>query len=694
MKRKVDEAGLGTSGSGTDDGDILELMPIGAGNEVGRSCILLKFKGKHIMLDCGIHPAYSGLAALPYFDMIDDPSTIDLLLVSHFHLDHCASLPYFLEKSTFKGRVFMTHPTKAIYKMLLTDYVKVSNIAVEDMLYDEQDLINTMDKIEPVNYHQQIEVNGIKFSSYNAGHVLGEAMFRIEIAGVRILYTGDFSRQEDRHLMAAETPPEKPDIVIVESTYGVQIHEPRLEREARFTKLVHGIVRRGGRCLIPVFALGRAQELLLILDEYWEAHPELHKYPIYYASTLAKKCMSVYQTYINMMNDNIREQFAVSNPFVFKHISNLKSMQHFDDVGPCVVMASPGMLQSGLSRELFELWCTNSKNGVVIPGYCVEGTLAKTIMSEPSEITKLNGETVPLKMSVHYISFSAHSDFLQTSGFLDILMPPYVILVHGDANEMSRLKASLVNRYEGKNIEILTPKNCQTVQLKFRGAKTAKVVGSLASVPPREGTIVAGLLVRKDFGYTILAAGDVNKYTQIVTTAILQKQLVPFHQPFSVLEGCLSQIFDEVQLSTSPDNLPLIKVHGNIGVEQTSASQVTLQWESNPVNDMIADSIVALLLQLESNPKSFKIIESEDTTRNNELIKQTLNQHFGEENVQIDEEHIHISNSHHSALVHLPLNTSDGIVVECEDAALKQRVEAILEKIKNVLYPIMKDYPQ
>lgn len=136
-----------------------------------------------------------------------------------------------------------------------------------------------------------------------------------------------------------------PDILVVESTYGVQIHEPRAEREKRFTEFVSGVVRRGGRCLIPVFALGRAQELLLILDEYWEAHSDLQEVPIYYASTLAKKCMTVYQTYINMMNERIRKQFSVSNPFVFKHISNLKSMEHFQDIGPCVVMASPGMLQ-------------------------------------------------------------------------------------------------------------------------------------------------------------------------------------------------------------------------------------------------------------------------------------------------------------------------------------------------------------
>ncbi|KAK7023424.1 Cleavage and polyadenylation specificity factor subunit 3, partial [Halocaridina rubra] len=111
---------------------------------------------------------------------------------------------------------------------------------------------------------------------------------------------------------------------MIESTYGVSIHEPRESRESRFTTTVHTIVGRGGRCLIPVFALGRAQELLLILDEYWELHPELREIPIYYASALAKKCMSVYQTYTHAMNERIQRQISISNPFQFKHISNLK----------------------------------------------------------------------------------------------------------------------------------------------------------------------------------------------------------------------------------------------------------------------------------------------------------------------------------------------------------------------------------
>lgn len=110
---------------------------------------------------------------------------------------------------------------------------------------------------------------------------------------------------------------------------------------------------------MPVFALGRAQELLLILDEYWEAHPELDSIPIYYASSLAKKCMAVYQTYINMMNARIRKQFAISNPFVFKHISNLRNVEQFEDSGPCVMMASPGMLQVK-KRDFATLYITEN----------------------------------------------------------------------------------------------------------------------------------------------------------------------------------------------------------------------------------------------------------------------------------------------------------------------------------------------
>lgn len=325
----------------------------------GRSCHLVEFRDMTIMLDCGIHPGYEGMGGLPFFDHVE-PENVDILLITHFHLDHAASLPYFTERTGFKGRIFMTHPTKAVIRLLLGDYLRLMSIkgisssnnnsqdpksSVDDgVLYTEAELLRCVDKIELIDYHQTISFKSMKFRALNAGHVLGAAMFWIELSGRTILYTGDYSMEDDRHLMAAEIPDVKPDVLIVESTYGVQVHQSRKEREARFTSTIEKVVTRGGRCLIPVFALGRAQELLLILDEYWQANPHLQSIPIWYASKLASRALRVYQTYANMMNARIRAQMDVSNPFSFRHIKNLKSIDvdTFDDRGPSVVFASPG----------------------------------------------------------------------------------------------------------------------------------------------------------------------------------------------------------------------------------------------------------------------------------------------------------------------------------------------------------------
>ncbi|KAJ3020758.1 UNVERIFIED_CONTAM: Cleavage and polyadenylation specificity factor subunit 3 [Siphonaria sp. JEL0065] len=563
------------------------------------------------MLDCGLHPAYSGLAALPFFDNID-PSTIDVLLLTHFHIDHAAALPYFMEKTTFKGRVFMTHPTKAIFKWLLADYVKVSNLAVDDMLYDEKDLLRAYDKIETIDFHQQVDVEGIKFTPYNAGHVLGAAMFLIEIAGVRVLYTGDYSREEDRHLMAAERPPNViPEVLIAESTYGVQHHRSRIERETIFTQTIHQIVARGGRCLIPVFALGRAQELLLILDEYWQAHPELHNVPIYYASALAKKCMTVFQTFSNMMNARIRQQtMSGQNPFQFKHISNLKSMNYFDDVGPCVMMASPGMLQNGQSRELLELWCPDKRNGVIIPGYVVEGTLGKQILSQPEDIMSLNGTRLPLRLTVEYVSFSAHVDFPQNSQFIEEVGAQNLVLVHGEQNQMGRLKSALMSKYQESEsvLNIFTPKNCEAVELYFKGEKMAKAMGTLAKHPLKQNARVEGVLVSKDFTYRLIDPQDLPEFTDLVSASLSQRLVISSRAPLTLVKWHLEAMYGACKSVEDDDDA--FMVFNTVRVKDLENNRLLLEWEGNNVNDMVADSVLAIVLQAESSPASVKATRS------------------------------------------------------------------------------------
>ncbi|XP_041467082.1 cleavage and polyadenylation specificity factor subunit 3-like [Lytechinus variegatus] len=673
-----------------EESDRLIVRPLGAGQEVGRSCIMLEFKGKKIMLDCGIHPGRDGMDSLPYFDLID-PEEIDLLLVSHFHLDHCGGLPYFLKNTQFRGRVFMTHASKAIYRWNLSDYVKVSNLSAERMLYTDADLQTSMDRIETVNFHQEVDLNGIRFSCFHAGHVLGACMFLIEIAGVKILYTGDFSRQEDRHLMQAELPNIKPDILITESTYGTHIHEKREDREARFTSTVHDIVNRGGRCLIPVFALGRAQELLLILDEYWSNHPELHDIPIYYASSLAKKCMAVYQTYIDAMNEKIRRQINVSNPFVFKHISNLRGMDHFDDVGPSVVMASPGMMQSGLSRELFENWCTDRRNGLIIAGYSVEGTMAKHVMSSPEEIQTLSGQKVPLKMSVDYISFSAHADYEQTSEFIRALKPPQIVLVHGEANEMSRLKAAILREYEDDdeyNIQVHNPRTTQAVELYFRGEKMAKVMGSLAAQRPRHNSKISGILVKRNFNYHIMAPSDLSEYTDLAVSNVTQRQSIAYHAPLSLLTHYLTQLSTDLEYTELNDK-PALRIFGEINIVHDPAARIiTLEWVANAENDMYADAVMTVVVRVASDPdaQKFKQLPAKnDSQVFSERLMVLLRDMFGQSTVTNfpDSDDLLVCMDGKEAQVNI-----ESLEVKSEDKQLKSMVTTAMKRLHEAIDPV------
>lgn len=580
--------------------ETLKITPLGAGTEVGRSCIIVEYKGRKIMLDCGIHPAHRGIASLPYFDEID-PSSLDLILITHFHLDHSAALPYFLSKTDFKGRVFMTHPTKSIYLLLLQDFIRVSSISTPDPLFDEIDLNNSMDRIETVNFHQVVNVKGIKFWAYNAGHVLGAAMFMIEIAGVKILYTGDYSRKDDRHLTGAELPEVKPDVLIIESTYGIQRLDPIERREQNFTQLVQTILERGGRCLIPVFALGRAQELLLIIDEHWKKHPDLHSYPVYYASSLAKKCMTVYKTYTNMMNERVQKQTETENPFDFSHIRFLSGMKDFHDIGPSVVFASPGMLQSGFSRQLFEEWCGDPRNGIIIPGYIVEGTLAKSIMMEPEKIESMSGQQLPLNMSIHYVTFSAHADFSETSDFVEVLSPPHIILVHGDSNEMNRLNKALTIQVRGKKTQISTPRNCQTVELEFGSEKVAKVVGRLAENAPGENDVIEGVLVLKDYSMTIMHKEDIEKFTPLVCSSIFQSISVSFNFSFDCLKWLVGEVYSVEEQKVEKSDFRTLIVSQNIKLSYCKRrGQVVVEWMSSPLCDLVADSVMALMANAET----------------------------------------------------------------------------------------------
>ena len=671
----------------------MQIMPIGAGNEVGRSCCILKFMGKTVMLDCGVHPAYSGLASLPFFDEIS-PEEIDLVLITHYHLDHAAGLPFLMERTNFnpKARVFMTQPTRAIYKALLSDFVRVSkNAPGEETLYNEEDVNRTMSRIEVVDYHAEVNVNGIKFRPFYAAHVLGGAMFMVEIAGVRVLYTGDYSREEDRHLRAAEIPPFRPDVLIIESTYGVQEHESRRIREKRFTDRVARVVRQGGRVLLPVFALGRAQELLLILDEFWEANPDLQKIPIFYASAIAQRCMPVYQTYVNMMNDNIRRRFEIKhNPFEFKYVQNVKGINHFEDDGPCVFMASPGMLQNGLSRELFERWCTSKQNGLVLSGYSVEGTLAKKVLTEPETITRLDGTQAKLLCSVEYITFAAHADYKETRTFVEETKPVHCVLVHGEKNNMARLKGGLENIHNkgeaGKTLDLHSPQNGQVVKLKFKTAKTAKAIDLLPQQDPGEklksGSKVSGLLIQQDFEYTLVRPSDLPQYTALKVSQIDQHQTLPLKKSMVTLATELNTIFRGVDFDEEMGVIAMAK--GAVRLVEKDKTAIRMSWSSGYASDVLTEAIASIVLSSSPHSKAPPVSEAL------RLGRKLLKARFGIVRLHKGSPHL-VRIVVDLTKVDIDMLTGE---VSCSDPAIRERLRLAYRRIQAAMFPIPDVYCQ
>nr|XP_002128796.2 integrator complex subunit 11-like [Ciona intestinalis] len=442
----------------------IKLVPLGAGQDVGRSCIIVTLGGKNIMLDCGMHMGFNDERRFPYFDYITGgkgtlTEHIDCVIISHFHLDHCGALPYMSEMKGYDGPIYMTHPTKAICPILLEDYRKITvDRKGETNFFDSKMIKDCMKKVIPVNLHQTIHVDDqLEIKAYYAGHVLGAAMFLLKVGTDSVLYTGDYNMTPDRHLGAAWVDKCRPDVLITESTYATTIRDSKRCRERDFLKKVHERVEDGGKVLIPVFALGRAQELCILLESYWDRMNL--KVPIYFSAGLTNKATEYYKLFITWTNQKIKDTFVERNMFDFKHIKEF-NRSYIDNPGPMVVFATPGMLHGGLSLEIFKRWCTNEKNMIIMPGYCVAGTVGNKILSGMRKIELKPGQIVEIKMQVEYMSFSAHADAKGIMQLIRMCEPSNVMLVHGEAGKMDFLKSKINQEL---HLPCFKPANGETV---------------------------------------------------------------------------------------------------------------------------------------------------------------------------------------------------------------------------------------
>jgi len=525
-------------------------------------------------------------------------------------------------------------------------------------------------------------------------------------------------------------------VLIVESTYGVATHSPKEEREKRFTDKVAATVRRGGKLLLPIVALGRAQELLLILEDFWARHPDIRHVPVYQASGLARRSLSVYQTYINMLNEEVQKAFDVANPFVLKHVRSLAAGgRELEGGGACVVLATPSMLQTGLSRELFESWCGDSRNGVIIADFAVAGTLARDILQDAKSVTTRTGAVLPIKCGVEAISFSAHADFPQTASFVAQLAPQHVILVHGETVEMGRLKRALeaAAAADGRApFHVYTPRNCQPVAIQHRGEKLLRVAGRLAEGATR-GAPLSGVLVRKEFGHLLLHPSDLADYCTLRAGSLRQRQLVPCAAPFASVRLALEALFEGVvTIRSAPPPPPPVKaeeveaaaaeaarpaspgreaglvIDGRVTISPGAAPgapHLVFEWVSDTVSDMVSDAALATVLSLQGPPEALLAAEAahaaslgtgEEQVAQWRLFCAMLQAQFG--GAVLDEEAASISLG--GALETEAAEAAEGAEaaclvllrtgqVLCRDEGRKARVEKAMERFGAALMPIL-----
>ncbi|CAD2093097.1 cleavage and polyadenylation specificity factor, putative [Plasmodium vinckei brucechwatti] len=501
---------------------------LGAGQTVGRSCVIVELENRRIMFDCGSHVGYKDERKYPNFNLlvgnnnmegapkIDEENNlnvevnisivnsniadkeklinnlkrineiIDCVIISHFHMDHIGALPFFTETLQYKGTIIMSYPTKALSPVLLLDGCKISDMKWEkknlekqikmlneksdDLLnyninrikkdpwnITEENIYNCINKVVGLQVNETYELGDISITPYYAGHVLGACMYRLEVNNISVIYTGDYNTIPDKHLGSTKIPVLTPEIFISESTYASYVRPTRKSSELELCNLVNECVHKGGKVLIPVFAIGRAQELSILLEEYWEKMKI--NCPIYFGCGLTENANKYYKIYSSWINNDCVST-EVKNLFDFSNITQF-SNNYLNENRPMVLFATPGMLHTGLALKAFKAWASNPNNLIILPGYCVQGTIGhKLIMGEKKIL--LDGSTyIYVNCKIIYLSFSAHADSNGIQQLIKHVMPKNVIFVHGDKNGMEKLSKHISNQYHINSICPYMGQNCQ-----------------------------------------------------------------------------------------------------------------------------------------------------------------------------------------------------------------------------------------
>jgi KH/beta-lactamase-domain protein len=447
---------------------------LGSGRQVGRSCLLLQTPNSKIILDCGINPGITdGPEKFPYLNIseVGDINSINAVIISHAHLDHCGVVPY-LYKMGYRGPVYLTAPTRDIAALLSLDLIGVAYKKAESPLFRAEDIKEMVRHSIALEYGEVTDITpDIRITLYNAGHVLGSSQIHINIGNGlhNFIYTGDSKYAKTRLLDPAINRYPRVETITLESTYGGKddILPPRQETEQKFMDMIKKVIARGGKVLVPELGLGHAQETMLRVEEAIRLG-ELPKIPVY-IDGMIWDINAIHTAYPDFLSANVRTQvYQDNNPFlsdIFKRVGSPIERKEVIEGGPCLVIATSGMLVGGASVEYFKNFASNENNLIAFGCYQAQGSPGRQLLEGAKEVI-IDGEKINVKMEVENLKgLSPHSGRNELMQFISRMSPKpkKVIIAHGEVSKCLDLASSL---YKQNHLETVVPRNLETVRLK------------------------------------------------------------------------------------------------------------------------------------------------------------------------------------------------------------------------------------
>ena len=443
----------------------VSLYTLGGFGQVGRSSLLLSTPESKILIDCGINPgARSPMDAFPRLDSLNITlDELDAIVIGHAHLDHTGFLPA-LCKYGYKGPIYCTEPTLPMMNLIQLDAIKVASAQGRTPIYSERDVHQVMRQTITLPYGTVTDISpDIKLVLANAGHILGSALchFHIGNGDHNFVYSGDIKFGKSILFEAASWNFPRVETLLIESTYGLKedIQPTRQEVESSFINAVNNTLADGGKVLIPIPAVGRAQEIMMVIDHYMKSG-EMVEAPVF-TEGMISEASAIHESYPEYLARELKQKILETddNPFDSEYFTNIKHAdtreEPMRDNSPCIILATSGMLEGGPVLEYFKNIAPDKKNKVLFVSYQVNGTLGRRVLDGSKQATMLGKEgkveVVSINCGVEKLDgFSGHSDYNQLMSFVQRLRPKLrrVLVNHGERKKSENLAMNIRRMYK------------------------------------------------------------------------------------------------------------------------------------------------------------------------------------------------------------------------------------------------------